>query len=248
MSDYTLYTGRYQDHLPTLNEKVDLVFTDLPYGMTDAAWDEAPDLHEMWELLKPIVHPKTVFLFHASQPFTSKLVVSKLKWFKCEWIWQKNYGTNYLNAKYHPMKEHESLVMFCKEGAPYTPVMQKRTKPLPKKEKKNYKSDLYRFSSVRSTYSYSHLNEEYRYPSSIQFFKKEIGLHPCQKPIALCEYFIKTYSREGNVVLDFCMGSGSTGVAAVKNGRRFIGIEMDPCYVDIVHKRLHALVTSSEPS
>ena len=202
---------------------VDMVLADPPYGTTACKWDSIIPLEPMWEQLKRIIKPNGAIVMTAAQPFTSVLVCSNLKWFKYDWTWRKPKGTGYLNAKKQPMRDKEDVVVFCSGQSVYNPQM---ATGAPYKEKTGLKGgggyDGYGFDKRTGNN-----NEGKRYPKQVlEFGVVERGtVHPTQKPVALMEYLIKTYTNEGDLVLDFTMGSGSTGVAAVNTGRRFIGIE-----------------------
>ena len=168
-------------------------------------------------------------------PFTAELIHSNLKYFRYEWIWQKDNGTGFLNAKKMPLKIHENILVFYKKTPTYNPQMRKGFKP--------YKCKQGRHSSNYGVYEQGHITESNgeRYPIDIIEFKKDSGLHPTQKPVLLLEYLIKTYTLEGETVLDFTMGSGSTGVACVNTNRNFIGIELDENYFKIAKERIEKI-------
>lgn len=230
--------------LPELEkDSVDLVLADPPYGTTACKWDRTFDFDAMWAELNRIVRPRGAIVLTASQPFTSRLVCSNLKRFKCEWVWVKNRGSNIGAVKYQPFKEHESVLIFSSDGRAtvYFPIMQKRNGGGASRIGYGFKSSGQRdpdcalsgLSGNNST-----VYKTLRLPSSVQKFNTQVGLHPTQKPVPLCEYFVKTYSQPGEIVLDFCMGSGTTGVAAVNTGRGFLGIELDPKYYEIAERRI----------
>lgn len=216
---------------------VDLVLCDPPYGTTACSWDAVIPFDEMWQNLLRVSSKSAVFAFTASQPFTSALVMSNVKMFKCEWIWQKNAGSNFGVLKYQPMKEHESVVVFAHPKSTYNPIMQERSGGGLARVQTvvNYetKTDHHTMNSKVSS-----KRPDLRYPSSVQKFNRERGLHPTQKPVDLMEYLIRTYSNLNQTVLDFTMGSGTTGVAAMNTGRDFIGIENDPDYFKIAKDRI----------
>jgi len=222
------------------DNSVDAIITDPPYGTTACKWDSIIDFDLMWEQLNRIIKPNGAIVLFGSQPFTSALVMSNPKMFKCEWIWQKNRPSNFGLAKYHPMKQHENILIFGKKATTYNPIKEERQGS--GKDRVKYKinpstkTENYAISLQKDTHSRSY--GELRYPSSIQKFNTETGKHPTQKPIALMEYLIKTYTNEGETVLDFTMGSGSTGVAAKNLSRNFIGIEQDENYFDIATDRI----------
>ena len=220
---------------------VDMVLTDPPYGTTRCKWDSIIPLDEMWEALNYIAESSAPKVFTASQPFTSTLVASNYKEFKCEWVWEKNRGSNFGSVKYQPMKEHESVLVFGKGRLPYYPIKEPRKGGGASRVKYDFNGSN---TGKRDVYSgfvdsrVAHKESELRYPSSIQKFNTEVGLHPTQKPLALMEYLIKTYTNEGDTVLDFTMGSGTTGVAAKNLDRNFIGIELDEKYFNIAKERI----------
>lgn len=218
---------------------IDLVLTDPPYGTTACRWDSVIPFEPMWEHLKRVVNASAAIVFTASQPFSSVLVASNLAAFRCEWIWEKNRGSNFGTVKYQPMKEHESVLVFY--GKKYYPIKEPRKGAGGDRVKYAFngsntgKRDAYGgFVDKRS----GHMESELRYPSSIQKFNVEVGLHPTQKPVALMEYLIKTYTNEGDTVLDFAMGSGTTGVACKNLNRNFVGIELDEKYFKIAEDRI----------
>ena len=222
---------------------VDMVLTDPPYGTTACKWDSIIPLEPMWEQLKRIIKPNGAIVLTASQPFTSVLVTSNIKQFKYEWIWQKNRGSNFGAAKYQPLKEHESVLVFSKNGGKvnYYPIKEPRKGTGGDRVKYKFNGSN---TGKREAYNgfvdnrKGHKEEELRYPSTIQKHNTQVGLHPTQKPVALMEYLIKTYTNEGETVLDFTMGSGTTGVACKNQNRKFIGIELDQDYFEIAKKRI----------
>lgn len=221
------------------DKSVDLVLTDLPYGITDCKWDAVIPFNIMWENVDRVIKDNHAIIFFGSQPFTSELIHSNLKSFKYEWIWKKNAGSNFGNCKYQPMKEHENIIVFGDGKIPYYPIMQERAES--GKERVKTKIKYNTKTELLSEYVHSELEverPELRYPSSVQFFNRERGYHPTQKPVDLLEYLIKTYTLENETVLDFTMGSGSTGVACINTNRNFIGIEKDKKYFDIAKERM----------
>jgi site-specific DNA-methyltransferase (adenine-specific) len=193
----------------------------------------------MWEQLKRIIKPNGAIVMTASQPFTSVLVASNLKMFKYEWIWEKDGGSNFATVKYQPMKEHESILIFGKGKTTYNQIKQEKIGSRKGKETttKNNGNKNGVYGSFNKSKNYK--VDELRCPRSIQRFNRERGLHPTQKPVALMEYLIKTYTNEGETVLDFTAGSFTTGVACVNLNRNFIGIELDETYFNIAKDRIH---------
>ena len=214
----------------------DLVLTDPPYGTTACKWDSVIPFEPMWEQLNRIIKPNGAICLFSAQPFTSVLVCSNIKRFKHHWVWKKNRGTGFQVAKYRPMMATEDVVVFCgKEKIKYNPQMVKLDKPY----------FCRNASSSNGTNPLARFNEggkwvDSKYPTNVlKFAKVSKPMHPTQKPIDLLEYLIKTYTNEGETVLDFTMGSGSTGVACVNTNRNFIGIELDKGYFDIAEKRIN---------
>jgi site-specific DNA-methyltransferase (adenine-specific) len=221
---------------------VDMVLTDPPYGTTACKWDSIIDLPLMWEQLKRVIKPNGAIVMTASQPFTTRLISSNFDGFVFCWVWDKCFAANFVQAKRQPLKDHEDIVVFSKTGKQpnYYPQMVKREKPI--KKGGNKPSAAIPIAQTENAKVFGGSGKVYdrKYPTSqIRFSCREgRGLHPTQKPVALMEYLIKTYTNEGETVLDFTMGSGSTGVAALNTGRGFIGIEMDQGYFDIATKRI----------
>ena len=221
--------------LPTLKDKsINLVLTDLPYGTTQCKWDIIISLENIWKELKRIIKDNTCIALFGSEPFSSHLRLSNLDWFKYDWIWQKQQGTNPLSVNYMPLKDYEIISVFYKNKPTYNPQMT-FGKPY-----KSYKSTTKKIGEVYGSKNSQHRDnpEGSRFPKMVLYFKTERGLHPTQKPVTLLEYLIKTYTNENDTVLDFTMGAGSTGVAAKNLNRQFIGIELDKNYFDMAEKRI----------
>ena len=222
---------------------VDAIITDPPYGTTKCKWDSPIDFEEMWRQIDCAAKESAAVVLTASQPFTSTLVLSNPKMYRHEWIWIKNRGSNFANTVREPMKEHESVLVFSKGKWTYNKQMQERAESgLARSKYKVTHNDTERETYRNFEGRKSHSIEKKRVPSSCQKFNvcagKEKVKHPTQKPVSLMEYLVKTYTNEGDVVLDFAMGSGTTGVACANLGRRFIGIENDPKYFDIACQRI----------
>jgi site-specific DNA-methyltransferase (adenine-specific) len=214
---------------------VDLVLTDPPYGTTACKWDSVIPFEPMWEQLNRIVKTDGAICFFSAQPFTSALIGSNIKKFKHHWIWKKNRGTGFQVAKYRPMMATEDVVVFSVgKKVNYYPQMQKLEKPY----------FCRNASSSNGTNPLAYFNDggkwvDSKYPTNVlEFAKVSKPTHPTQKPVDLLEYLIRTYTNEGETVLDFTMGSGSTGVACVNTGRKFVGIELDDDYFNIAKKRI----------
>ena len=212
---------------------VDAVICDLPYGTTQNVWDDIIPLDKLWEQYKRICKPNAAIILFSQQPFTAKLIMSNPKMFRYEWIWQKPKGTNFLNAKRIPMKIHENILVFYSKMPTYNPIMRTGFKPQITKRKKPQSSNYNYFSSKVC------IQTDKRYPVDIISFNNDAEkLHPTQKPIKLVEYLIQTYSNEGDVVLDNCIGSGTTAIAAYNANRHFVGFEKDVEYFKIAEKRV----------
>lgn len=227
---------------------IDMVLADPPYGTTQCKWDSLIDLDLMWKELKRIIKPRGVIVLTAQTPFDKILGASNISMLKYEWIWEKGNATGFLNAKKMPLKAHENalvfsndpeehwnMMVFYKKLPTYNPQMthghsRKTTK------RKTVNSECYGKALNLTEY-----DSTSRYPRSVQFFssdKQKENLHPTQKPVALGEFLIKTYTNEGDIVLDFCMGSGSFGVAAINLNRDFIGIEKDEVHFETAKERV----------
>ncbi|MDR6421297.1 site-specific DNA-methyltransferase (adenine-specific) [Paraburkholderia phenoliruptrix] len=217
---------------------VDLILCDLPYGTTACKWDSVIPFEPLWEQYRRIAKPNAAIVLTASQPFSSQLVMSAPHLFRHGWIWEKDGGSNFATVKFGPMKEHEDVLVFGFDRINYYPIMQERIGS--RKGRATTTVDGGRKNSVYGSQEGGKVLDVpvLRVPRSIQRFNRERGLHPTQKPVALMEYLIRTYTKEGETVLDNCMGSGTTGVAAARTGRKFIGIERDPGYFAIATNRI----------
>ena len=215
------------------DKSIDMILCDLPYGTTKNKWDSVIPLNKLWEQYERMIKDNGAIVLFSQMPFSAELVHSNLKLFKYEWIWQKDNGTGFLNAKKMPLKIHENILVFYKKLPLYNPQMRTGFKP--------YKCKQGRHSTNYGAYEQGHITESNgeRYPIDIIKFKKDSGLHPTQKPVELLEYLIKTYTNENETVLDNCMGSGSTGVACINTNRNFIGYELDEKYFEIAEKRIN---------
>jgi DNA modification methylase len=213
---------------------IDMVLCDLPYQQTACSWDKLIPFEPLWAHYKRVIKPNGAIVLFGSQPFTSALVMSNHKWFKYCWIWQKEQGTNFQSAKYQPLKNHEEVIIFGKGRITYNPQM---TKGQPFISGKGESNGVYGKTIKKQVENFGT-----RYPKTVQKFNRQTGLHPTQKPVPLLEYLIKTYTNEGETVLDNCMGSGSTIVAAKNLNRRAIGIEMEPTYFNLAKERIGALI------
>ena len=221
---------------------IDMILADLPYGITENKWDSMIPLPDLWAQYNRVLKSEGVIALTASQPFTSILVCSNLAQFKHEWIWIKNRGSNFANTVREPMKEHESVLIFCKSSKwTYNPQMQERNGTGSERVKYGVKFETHSTNYCDFKTKPHQILPSLRVPSSCQKFNTEIGLHPTQKPVSLFEYLIRTYSNEGDVILDNTIGSGTTALACQKTGRHFIGIEKNPEYVKIAKGRTSQL-------
>ena len=261
-----LYQGDCLEKMNNISDhSVDLILCDLPYGTTDRkgikdkgdnrllSWDTVIPLDKLWEQYRRVLKDRGTIVLTADQPFTSQLILSNLDWFKYEWIWKKKKTTGFLLANYRPMKQTEDIVVFSPAGAAaasrhggnmtYNPqgLIEKKVK------KKNSAKRLGKFlhnpehmgKGNKLLHETEYEQKYTNYPSEIiEFGLDKDSIHPTQKPVALMDYLIKTYSNENEVVLDNCMGSGTTGVSAVKCNRKFIGIEKDKHYFDLASDRI----------
>ena len=225
------------------NQSIDAIITDPPYGTTACKWDSVIPFDLMWEQLNRIIKPNGAIVLFGSEPFSSALRMSNIKNYRYDWVWDKRFGANFGTAKIQPMKRHEIISVFADKKSPlYYPQMTKRETPI--KIGKNSKNSSDRGMLTKNAMNkpeYDNKTYDEKCPESIQLFNirdEKNRVHPTQKPVALMEYLIKTYTKENETVLDFTMGSGSTGVACKNTNRNFIGIEMDDNYFDIATKRI----------
>ena len=226
------------------DKSVDMILADLPYGTTACKWDTIIPFEPLWEQYERIIKDNGAIVLTASQPFTSVLVMSKLSLFKYEWIWEKSRTVGFLNAKNAPLKKHESILVFSK-GA---------TANGSKRNMKYYPQGLVTINEVRKSPESrgivgsrpsrkgEYVSKNKGYPSSVLKIKNEKKQeHPTQKPLDLFEYLINTYTREGETVLDNCMGSGTTAIACLNTNRNFIGFELDENYFNIANERIEQI-------
>ena len=219
------------------DKSVDMILCDLPYGTTACKWDTIIPFEPLWEQYERIVKDNGAIVLTASQPFASALVMSNLKLFRYEWVWDKNNPTNFAMAKKQPLKYHETILVFAKKQTEYYPIKWQG--------KPNHKQGLLKNDQQSEVYGKIKRTEDnlsgMKYPRSIIEISKHSsqgGLHPTQKPVALFEYLVKTYTNEGETVLDNCMGSGTTAIACINTNRNFIGFELDETYFNIANERI----------
>lgn len=219
--------------------KVDMVLTDPPYGTTHCRWDSVIPFAPMWEGINALARESTPVLLFCQQPFTSTLGCSNLKNLRYSWVWEKTQPTGFLNAKRMPMKAHEDILVFYRKLPTYNPL---KTDGHRRVVSTAYQKSLCRTGDIYHNYTdFQDYDSTQRYPRSVIQFKSDkqlISLHPTQKPVPLLEYLIATYTQQGDTVLDYAMGSGSTAIACARTGRRFIGIEIDSHYFGVSEKRI----------
>lgn len=238
MSEIKLIHGDCLEKMTNIKDgSIDMILADPPYGTTACKWDSIIPLEPMWAELKRIIKPNGAIVMTASQPFTTALIASNIKMFKYCWVWDKHIPRGFQVAKYRPMNRHEDVCVFGRGKITYYPIKIKRDKPVKVKNySKKQSSNEVKYNDKNKEYTYTHRN-----PDTIIEGKWEANkgkLHPTQKPVSLMEYLIKTYTTAEETVLDFTMGSGTTGVACKNLNRNFIGIEMDNNYFEIAKKRI----------
>ena len=235
-----IYLGDCLELMQAIPDKsIDMILCDLPYGTTNCKWDTIIPFEPMWQQYGRVIKDNGAIVLTASQPFTSALIMSNIKRFKYCWIWDKVKGTGFLNAKKQPMKVHEDIAVFCDGKTPYNFI---KTNGHVKKKSfraKHLQTDVY--GNMNNDYTYESTE---RYPRSIQVFSTDTqnsSIHPTQKPVALFEYLIRTYTNEGALVLDNCAGSGTTGIACINTNRNFILMEKDENYFHVAQERIFKL-------
>lgn len=262
---YKLYNGdclEVMDKLIEQGVKVDAIITDPPYGTTACKWDSVIPFDAMWERLNKLIKPTGAIVLFGSEPFSSELRMSNIKKFRHEWYWNKINAGNFVQAKNHPLKIVENIMVFSKNKVNYNPQMNINTEEYTKKLKAKHKNK--KESSMTQTVEDKYFtmasgkfkiqtDESVSYPKNIltvSKFSNECNsrnrVHPTQKPVELLEYLIKTYTNEGELILDFTAGSGSTGVGCINTNRRFIGIELDEGYYNIAKERIEEAVKKKE--
>lgn len=236
-----LYHGDCLQLMPWIPDKsVDMILCDLPYGTTRNKWDSVIDLDKLWPQYEKIIKDNGAIVLFAQTPFDKVLGASNLRLLKYEWIWEKNKATGFLNSKRMPLKAHENILVFYKNVPVYNPQgIMRKDKPTINRGSRGTKTQGAGGSNY-GTATNDSVQEFTNYPKDILSFGVVMRpVHPTQKPVALLEYLVKTYTAPGQTVLDNCMGSGSTGVACVNTGRNFIGMELDDRYFSIAEKRIH---------
>lgn len=218
------------------DNSIDMILCDLPYGVTDCKWDTIIPYSELWEQYNRIIKDNGAIILSAIQPFTTRLILSNIKKFRYCWYWVKNTATGFTFAKYQPMRKVEDILVFYKRAPTYNPQGLKEITPKKRIKKPNV-NGIYKSDSLLSEYIQKYTG----YPNNVLEFDKERGLHPTQKPVALFEYLIRTYTNENDIVLDNCMGSGTTAIACMNTNRIYVGFEKSKTYFDIAMQRIDDL-------
>lgn len=226
------------------DKSIDMILCDLPYGTTKCKWDTIIPFDKLWEQYNRIIKDNGAIILFGTEPFSSNLRISNIKYFRYDWIWEKDRHANFLFANKQPLKKHENICVFYKKQPTYNPQMTKG-----KPNHKMFSKD----DEIKTQYK-ELMNQEVdltqnkqdglKYPSTVQFFKclsRGVNIHPTQKPLDLCEYLIKTYTNEGDLVLDNCMGSGTTAIACINTNRKYIGFEKEEKYWQLANERIEKL-------
>ena len=241
MKKFELWHGDCLELMKNIPDgSVDMVLCDLPYGTTRNKWDIIIPLDSLWEQYKRVIKDNGAIVLFSAEPFTSLLITSNIQWFRYDLIWSKTQGSDFLNANRKPLRSHENICVFYKKQPTYNP-QKTDGKPYKAKSGETTSSNFGKFNGNH----YTENKDGKRYPLSVLRFSGEHNSgkqHPTQKPTDLLEYLIKTYTNEGEIVLDNSMGSGSCGVACVNTNRHFIGIELDDGYFNIAKKRIEEAV------
>jgi site-specific DNA-methyltransferase (adenine-specific) len=227
------------------NESIDMILADLPYGTTQNKWDVIIPLDKLWEQYERIIKENGMICLTSAEPFTSTLITSNKKMFKYDLIWDKKLSSGFLNAKRMPLRRHEQILCFYKKLPTYNPEMVTRGKV----RKKGITTETGKHTSNYGEFKNSVVENNEYYPTSIievSNANRKDKLHPTEKPVALLEYLIKTYTNENEIVLDNTMGSGTTGVACVNTNRGFIGMELDDKYFEIAKARINEAITAKQ--
>ena len=245
MSKIELMKGDCLERMKEISDgSIDLILTDPPYGTTQCKWDSVIPFEPMWAELKRVIKPNGAIVLFGAEPFSSLLRCSNIKDFKYDWVWEKSKATGFLNSKRQPLRAHEIISVFYSKPPTYTPQMTEGVAYNKGVRKEQTQNDVYgSFDQVEVK------SDGLRFPRSVQYFKtaeSEGGFHKTQKPVALLEYLIKTYTQENETVLDFTFGSGSTGVACVNTNRNFIGVELNDNYFNIAENRIQEALDNKE--
>jgi len=233
MSEIQLLHGDCLELLKNIPDgSIDAVISDFPYGLTECEWDSIIPLEPMWKQLERIIKSNGAVVLTSCQPFTTTLINSNMRWFRYDLVWTKSQGTGFYNANRMPLRAHEDILVFYNKLPTYNP---QKTEGAPYTQKRGSASDIYKGKDLGVTIN----KTGQRYPLSWRIFKRDKErVHPTQKPVALMEYLINTYTNPDDTVVDPCIGSGTTGVACVNTCRSFIGMEIDKEYFNIAKKRI----------
>ena len=247
MSNYKLYQGDCLEVMKDIEDgSVDLILTDPPYGTTSCKWDSVIPFEPMWEQLNRIIKPNGAIVLFGSEPFSSSLRMSNIKNYKYDWVWKKERPTNIFQVKRRPAKYCENIIVFYDKQCTYNETKVPSSGKIVKNNPKGSHSITTALNEIKVT---PYQDDGTRHPCEILEYKRDVQkskLHPTQKPVALLEYLIKTYTLKGETVLDFTMGSGSTGVACLNTNRNFIGIELDEGYFKIAQNRIEETVNKTK--
>lgn len=253
MSNVQLMMGDCLEQMKSIPDaSVDMVLCDLPYGTTRCAWDSIIPFEDLWAEYGRLTKKGGAIVLTASQPFTTVMIASNMKNFAHSWVWNKRFAANFVQAKRQPLKDHEDVVVFSIDGKQpnYYPQMVKRDKPIAKGGNSQSSAIPIAITEASKAFGESGKSYDMKNPTTVGSLEFSVrdgrGLHPTQKPVALMEYLIRTYTNEGMTVLDNCMGSGTTGVACVNTGRSFIGIEMDEKYFNIAKERINKSLENND--
>lgn len=233
------------------DKSVGMILCDLPFGITSSKWDKVIPFEPLWEQYKRIIKTNGAICLFGAEPFASELRTSNIDWFKYDWVWIKNNAVGFVNAKLKPMNKHEVICVFSegktsngnKNNMPYFPQGLIPYNKEARSGNKKGKDNTYWRPSLKSSNEGGYIQEFTNYPTTVlQFNKVQKAVHPTQKPVPLLEYLIQTYTNDGEIVLDNCMGSGSTGVACVNTNRNFTGIELNKEYFNIAKERIETAI------
>ncbi|MCK4106262.1 DNA-methyltransferase [Acinetobacter radioresistens] len=242
--DITLMHGDCLERMKEIESgSVDMILCDLPYGTTCCSWDAVIPFEPLWAEYKRVIKENGAIVLFSAQPFTAMLIASNLKMYRYEWIYEKPSAKGFMNANIQPLRAHENIEVFYKRKPTYNPI---KTKGHNRQRAKRRDIGCEAYGKTLKLNEYDSTE---RFPRSVQVFSADTqnsSLHPTQKPVALCEYLIRTYTHAGETVLDNCMGSGSTGVACINTDRGFIGIEKEQKYFDIAQQRIMEALTGTD--
>ncbi len=228
------------------DQSVDCIICDLPYGTTACPWDSVIPLEPLWKQYRRVVKPNAPIILFGSEPFSTMVRASNLKAYRYDWVWEKGFGANFLQAKRQPIKTFENIMVFGFESPVYYPMLVKRSIPIKKGVRSNNAGDAMGEIRGEKARNFKGQVYEFKYPEAIIYFNSRAEghrtVHPTQKPLALLRYLVLTYTREGDMVLDNCMGSGTTALACIREKRHYIGFELDKGYYEVAQRRIRELL------